>query len=275
MFTEKVKLTGEENAPYLEAYVCDPTPGFAKRKALLVIPGGGYSHISPRETEPVAHAFLPYGYNTFVLYYTVGKGKPTGKAFPDQLIEATLAIKHIKDNAERYGIDPEELFVVGFSAGGHLAAAVATMWKHKAVLTAVDMPYGYNRPKGTLLIYPMISPDYSNCEGYTKAWGTLLGTESPTREQLNEAAIERHVDADTVPAFIVHTFTDRVVDVRNVMVLGNAYAEAGVPFEMHVYPDGPHGLSLGNAITAKGKESMLKPRFAEWVRLAAEWMQTL
>ena len=274
MFVEKIMLTEEENAPFLEAYVCDPTPSFT-RKALLIIPGGGYDYISPRETEPVAHAFLPYGYNAFVLNYTVGKGKETGKAFPDLLIEATLAIKHIKDNAEKYGIDPEELYAVGFSAGGHLAGAVATMWKHEAVLAAVDMPYGYNRPKGVMLVYPMISPDYSNCERYTRAWGTVVGSKDPTKEQLEAAAIERHVDADSVPAFIVHTFTDPVVDVRNVMVLGKAYAEAGVPFEMHVYPSGPHGLSVANAITAKGKASLQSPRFSEWVRLATEWMQTL
>ena len=229
--------------------------------------------LSPREGEPVAQAFMPYGYNTFVLHYTVGKH--SGKAFPAQLIEATLAIKHIKDHAEKYGIDPDELFVVGFSAGGHLAASVATMWKHEKVLAAVEMPYGYNRPKGAMLIYPMISPDYSNCEKYDRAWGTLLGCEKPTPEQLNEAAIERHVDADSTPAFVVHAFTDPVVDVRNVMILGKAYAEAGVPFEMHVYSDGTHGFSLANDVTANGKPEFINQRIAEWVRLATEWADTL
>ncbi|MBR7112509.1 MAG: alpha/beta hydrolase [Clostridia bacterium] len=272
MIVERIKLTEEENGAFIDAYIADPFREFT-RKALLVIPGGGYKNISRHEGEPVAQAFIPYGYNTFVLRYTVGKD--SGKAFPAQLIEATLAIKHIKDNAEKYGIDPAELYVVGFSAGGHLAASVATMWKHEAVLEAVEMPYGYNRPKGVMLVYPMISPEYSNCEGYTKAWGTLLGCEEPTREQLNEAAIERHVDADTAPAFIVHTFNDRIVDVRNAMILGKAYAEAGVPFEMHVYPDGPHGFSIANEIIARGRVSHIKPRIAEWVRLAAEWAQTL
>ena len=272
MIFKTINLTNEEGGATLDVYVADPHPEFT-RKALVILPGGGYTHVSPREGEPVAHAFMPYGYNAFVLHYTVGKN--SGKAFPAQLIEATLAIKHVKDHAEEYGVDPEELYVVGFSAGGHLAASVATMWKHKAVLEAVDMPYGYNRPRGVMLIYPMISPDYSNCDGYTRAWGTLLGCESPTREQLNEAAIERHVDADTVPAFIMHTYTDRIVDVRNVMVLGKAYAEAGVPFEMHVFPKGPHGLAVANGITARGKASLSNPRVAEWVRLANDWVNTL
>lgn len=272
MIVERINLTEEENGAYVDAYIAAPLPGFT-RKAILIIPGGGYNHVSPREGEPVAHAFLPYGYNAFVLHYTVGKD--SGKAFPAQLIEATLAIKHIKDNAEQYGIDPAELYVIGFSAGGHLAGAVATMWKHEAVRAAVEMPYGYNRPKGVMLIYPMISPDYSNCDGYNSAWGTLLGCENPTEEQLHEVAIERHVDADSPPAFVLHTFSDRIVDVRNVMILGKAYAEAGVPFEMHVYPKGPHGLSVANGITAHGKEGLVNPRFAEWVRLATDWVRTL
>ena len=83
------------------------------------------------------------------------------------------------------------------------------------------------------------------------------------------------MDSDTAPAFIVHTFNDRIVDVKNAMILGKAYAEAGVPFEMHVYPDGPHGFSIANEIIARGRVSHIKPRIAEWVRLAAEWAQTL
>ena len=272
MIVERIDLTEEEGGAYVDAYIAAPLRGVT-HKAILIFPGGGYVSVSKCEGEPVAHAFLTYGYNAFVLRYTVGKD--SGKAFPTQLIEATLAIKHIKDNADKYGIDPAELYVVGFSAGGHLAASVATMWKHEAVLAAVEMPYGYNRPKGAMLLYPMISPDYSNCDGYTRAWGTLLGCESPTREQLNEAAIERHVDADSAPVFVAHTFNDPVVDVRNVMILGKAYAEAGVPFEMHVFPDGTHGLSLANSVTARGRADNVNPRFADWVRLATDWVQTL
>ena len=272
MKTERIELVAGRPDVWMDTYIAEPVKNFI-RKALLIIPGGAYEYCSARESEPVAMAFMPYGYNAFVLHYTVGID--SGRAFPTQLIEATLAIKHIKDHAEEYGIDPEELFVVGFSAGGHLAGAVATMWKSEAVRAAVDMPYGYNKPKGAMLIYPMTSPDYSNCERYTKAWGTLLGCENPTQEQLDSAAVEKHVDADSVPAFIMHTYTDPTVDVRNVMVLGKAYAEAGVPFEMHVFPEGPHGLSVANAITAMGRPHHINPRVAEWVRLAAAWAEDL
>jgi acetyl esterase/lipase len=262
MKTERIDLVAGRPDVWMDTYIAEPMKNFI-RKALLIIPGGAYEYCSARESEPVAQAFMPYGYNAFVLHYTVGVD--SGRAFPTQLIEATLAIKHIKDHADEYGIDPEELFVVGFSAGGHLAGAVATMWKSEAVRAAVDMPYGYNKPKGAMLIYPMTSPDYSNCERYTKAWGTLLGCENPTQEQLDSAAVEKHVDADSVPAFIMHTYTDPTVDVRNVMVLGKAYAEAGIPFEMHVFPNGGHGLGL-----AKNN-----PAAAQWAELCRDWLKRL
>ena len=258
MKTERIELVAGRPDVWMDTYIAEPMKNFI-RKALLIIPGGAYEYCSARESEPVAMAFMPYGYNAFVLHYTVGVD--SGRAFPTQLIEAT--------------IDPEELFVVGFSAGGHLAGAVATMWKSEAVYSAIEMPYGYNKPKGAMLIYPMTSPDYSNCERYTNAWGTLLGCENPTREQLDSAAVEKHVDADSVPAFIMHTYTDPTVDVRNVMVLGKAYAEAGIPFEMHVFPEGPHGLSVANRITAMGRPHHINPRVAEWVRLAAAWAENL
>ncbi len=258
---------GNENA-YLDTYIADPTSHFT-RKAMLVIPGGGYGAVcSGREGEPIAHAFMPYGYNAFVLHYTVGRKKP----FPQQLTEAALAIKHIKDHADEYGIDPEQLFVVGFSAGGHLAASTGVLWKNQAVLNAVPMPYGYNKPRGVMLIYPVISPQF---EHHFNSFQNLWCTDTPTREQLDAAAIEQHVDADSAPAFIMHTANDQLVDVRNAFTVATAYSLAGVPFELHIYPDAPHGVALGNQITAGTTPKFNNSAIAEWVRLAANWTESL
>ncbi len=254
---------GNENA-YLDTYIADPTSHFI-RKAILVIPGGGYGAVcSDREGEPIAHAFMPYGYNAFVLHYTVGRKKP----FPQQLIEATLAIKHIKDHAEAYGIDPEQLFVVGFSAGGHLAASTGVLWKNEEVLKAVPMPYGYNKPRGVMPIYPVI------CD-HIGSFRNLWCTDMPTKEQIDMVAIDQHVDADSAPAFIMHTANDQVVDVRNALTLATAYSLADVPFELHIYPDAPHGSALCNRITARNNPKWNNPNIAEWVRLAANWAETL
>ena len=258
---------GNENA-YLDTYIADPTAHFT-RKAMLVIPGGGYGAVcSDREGEPIAHAFMPYGYNAFVLHYTVGRKKP----FPAQLTEAALAIKHIKDHADEYGIDPEQLFVVGFSAGGHLAASTGVLWKNEEVLKAVPMPYGYNKPRGVMLIYPVISPQFQH---HIASFRNLWCTDTPTAEQLDAAAIEQHVDSDSAPAFIMHTANDQLVDVRNALTVATAYSLAGVPFELHVYPDAPHGVALGNPITAGTTAKFNNPSIAEWVRLAANWAETL
>ena len=265
---ERIYLMEGNEEAYIDTYVADPIATLT-RKALLVIPGGGYGNVcSDREGEPIAHAFLPYGYNAFVLHYTVGRKKP----FPAQLIEATLAIKHIKDHAEEYGIDPEQLFVVGFSAGGHLAASTGALWKNDEVLAAVPMPEGYNKPRGVMLIYPVISPKFQN---HIKSFRNLWCTDTPTEEQLSAAAIEEHVDADSAPAFILHTANDQVVDVRNALTVADAYARAAVPFELHIYPDAPHGVALANEITWQTVEKWKNASIAEWVRLAANWADSL
>ena len=126
---EKIELSG---GAWMDAYIADAVSGFTRR-ALLVIPGGGYWDVcSEREGEPIAMAFLPHGYNAFVLHYTVGRKKP----FPTQLLEAAEAISLIKARAAEYGHGEDEVFVVGFSAGGHLAATTAVHWRHPAIKAA-------------------------------------------------------------------------------------------------------------------------------------------
>ena len=263
---ERIVLTQEREGVYLDAYIADPIKALT-RKAILVIPGGGYRGVcSDREGEPIAMAFLPYGYNAFVLHYTVDK-KHT---FPTQLIEATLTIKHIKDHAQEYGIDPDELFVVGFSAGGHLAACTGVFWKMDELYRAVEMSYGYNKPKGTMLIYPVINAA-SHCGSIKNLWAT----DEPTDEQIAAASIDLHVDADSAPAFILHTANDQVVNVNGTLMAAMAYSNAGVPFELHIYPDSPHGVALGNHVTECGNEKWNRPAIAEWVRMAAYWADHL
>lgn len=264
MIFKTISLRPEDPAITLDAYVADPYN--EPRKALLVIPGGGYGGVcSDREGEPVALAFIPYGYNAFVLKYSVGRKRP----FPAQLIEAATAIKHIKDNAEEYGIDPEELFVVGFSAGGHLTASCGILWKHPAIYEALDMPYGYNKPKGIMPIYPVI-------RGHEGSFKNLWCTDEPTEEQRAQTYLDLHVDADSAPAFVWHTFTDATVPVQDSIALANAYVKAGIPMELHIYPKGPHGMALANRQTAlRGDMNYANPEIAKWVAMAAAWADSL
>ncbi len=263
MIHEKITLTDDKEV-YLETYAPDKVDGY-KGKAILVIPGGGYGCVcSEREGEPIALAFLKYGYSAFVLHYSVGKENN----FPKQLTEASLAIKHIKDNAERYNIDPSEVFAVGFSAGGHLCGSLGILWKNDEVQKSIDMPYGYNKPKGVMMIYPVVSGEEF---GHIDSFKNLLGSDAPTKQQLDTVSLEKHVDAESSPAFIVHTATDDLVNVRNSLTLGEAYAKAGKKFELHIYPDAPHGVALGNAITECGCEKWVDKSIEKWVEQAAEW----
>ena len=242
------------------------------RNAILVIPGGGYGVVcSDREGEPIALAFLPYGYNGFVLHYSVRESSE--KTFPAQLIQASMAMKHIKDHAEEYNIDPEKVFVTGFSAGGHLTASLGILWHLKEIYEAVDMPYGYNKPAGIMPVYPVITGiekfgDFGSVEN-------LWGTKDLTEEQRVAVSLERHVDEKSSPAYIVHTSNDQLVPVQNSLVLANAYAEAGLPFELHIYPDGPHGMALGNQITECGEKKYNDPCFAKWIENAVLWAEKI
>ena len=268
MIYKKIPLDPTDESVYLEVYAADKVGSFV-RNAILVIPGGGYSMVcSDREGEPIALAFLPYGYNSFVLHYSVTEN--SDKHFPAQLIQASLAIKHIRDHAEEYNIDPEKVFVTGFSAGGHLTASIGTLWHLKEIYEAVDMPYGYNKPNGIMPVYPVICMEkFSHPGSFENLWGCTGLTE----EQKLAVSIEKHVDEKSAPAYIVHTANDQVVPVQNALVLANAYAESGVPFELHVYPDGPHGMALGNQITQCGEEKYNEPCFAKWIEHAALWAE--
>ncbi|MBQ8813082.1 MAG: alpha/beta hydrolase [Lachnospiraceae bacterium] len=269
MVNKRVYFEPENRDTYLDIYVADPLKDFT-RKAILVIPGGGYGEVcAEREGEPIGMAFMPYGYNAFVLHYSVGPQK----RFPTQLIEASLAMKHIRDHAQEYNIDPEKIFVTGFSAGGHLAGCLGTMWGKEEIYQAVDMPYGYNKPTGMMLIYPVVTgvTEYSHALSFRN----LLGVDMPEEEQLAACSIEQNVTEMSVPLFIVHTSNDQIVDVRNSLCLAEKYREKGINFEMHIYPDGPHGVALGNEITKCGVEKYKNTAIAKWVENAVEWAERI
>lgn len=270
MIFEKIRFMPDAGEDVrLDAYLADPISGFL-RKAMLVIPGGGYGAVcSDREGEPIAHAFLARGFNAFVLHYTVGRKKP----YPAQLREASLAVARIRENAAEYGIDPNKVFAVGFSAGGHLAGSLGTMWHREEAWKDLGFPFGANRPDGVMLVYPVVSgvEPYGDCGTIRN----LLCSDVTTPEERRVVSLECAADERSSPLFLVHTSNDQGVDVRNSLVLASAYREHGLEFEMHIYPDAPHGIALGNDITACGNPKWSNPRIARWVDDAAAWAESL
>lgn len=266
---ERIYLTEANEDAYIDTYIADPTAKYT-RKALLVIPGGGYECVcANREGEPIALAFMPYGFNCFVLHYTVARKR----TFPAQLIEASAAMKHIRDNAENYGIDPEKVFAIGFSAGGHLTGSLGTLWHLPQVCEALDMPYGYNRPSGIMMIYPVVTADIKH--SHRRSFLMLSGLDDPTCEELEPMSLEKQVDERSSPLFLVHTSDDDCVPVMNSLLMAQAYNAAGKKFELHIYPSAPHGMALGNDITAEGFTPFSSPILAGWVKAAADWSESV
>lgn len=262
MLYERIPLDADNPQVYLDVYAADPVGSYV-RSAILVIPGGGYATCcADREGEPIAQAFMPHGFNAFVLHYSTCTN--SDKVFPAQLIEASKAMQHIRENAAQYNIDPNRVFACGFSAGGHLAASLGTMWHLPEVCAQV--PDGVNRPDGMILVYPVISGKYHN-----SSFCSLLGSHEPTQSQLEMCSIENHVDHRAVPVFIVQSSNDELVDIRNSLILAEAYRNAGLTFELHIYPDAPHGAALANEITACGNEKWVVPAMAQWVDHAVCW----
>ncbi len=268
---EKFTLTETKDKKItLTAYIAGATPDVPpslNRKTVLVCPGGSYRYCSNVEGEPVALAYLAAGFNTFVLDYSVTSENEEGKKFPGQLIEAAMAMKFIKDNAEKFHIDPEYVFVCGFSAGGHLAASLGILYNSDFVKAALDMPENWARPAGMILAYPVItSGKYTHAESIKN----ILHEDENDDEARCAVSLERRVDGNTVPAFIWHTRTDALVPVENSLLLATALAENGIPFELHVYPDGPHGLSLANSVVGRVNDTA-----AQWFSESVRWMNSI
>lgn len=264
---EVIHLCKDDDNVTLTTYI--PVTRAVKSDAMLVIPGGGYGAVcSDREGESVAMAFASRGIHCFVLNYSI---KEKAK-FPRPLLEASLAMAHIRTHAEEYGVNAERVFVCGFSAGGHLAASLGTRWHTGEVNEALDIPYGINRPTGMILCYPVISYFEKTHMG---TFQNAFGTTEPTEEQIEFCSLDRGLSPETTaPAFLWHTANDTTVNVQNTLRMATALSEAGVPFEAHVYPCGPHGLGLANEITAVD-EKMILPRVEGWVDLAFGWIKTI
>ena len=277
MINKKINLREDDPDIYMTTYLSEI--GGAPRDAMLVLPGGGYEMVChEREGEPVALAYMNEGLNAFVLHYSI-KEKAV---FPRSLCDASLAISYIRAHAREFNINPNRVFVVGFSAGGHLAACLGTMWDLPEIRELTGIAYGDNKPSGVILGYALVSGKPNALQVgeaernvITAAIARLLGKENPTEEELDRYSVENYVKAETAaPMFAFHTATD-FLPVVHPILLGIAYANAGVPFELHVYPNGPHGLSLANKATSLGNPILESEAVATWLGHSVEWMKNI
>lgn len=250
--------------PTLTAYIIDDastSEKARKRPCVVVFPGGGYWFCSEREAEPIALQFLAAGIPSVVVDYCVAPANH----YPSALEDASEAIKLVRKHADEWGIDRDKIAVIGFSAGGHLAASISTLWDEEPIKT----PDGANKPNAAILCYPVISSDDT-------IWhkGSFDNLCNGDEALVKAMSLENRVSEKTPPCFIWHTFTDGAVPVENSLVFANALRKAGVSCEMHIFPEGPHGLSLANSDTAS-REVEVNPHVAKWVELALDWLEDL
>ncbi len=239
-----------------------------KYPAVVICPGGGYEATSDREAEPVALKFAAAGFNTAVLRYSVGNAR-----FPAALFELASAVAMLRSRADEWSIDSERIFICGFSAGGHLCANLGTLWNRDFVKNALGFHGGEHRPSGMMLCYPVIT---SGEKAHRPSINALLGDMSGDKGLLELISAEKQVSADTPPSFIWHTFTDTAVPVDNSLLMAAALSDKGVPFELHIFPNGPHGLALANKITAgTGYPQYIVPECQQWADMAIRWAENL
>ena len=234
-----------------------------RRPAVLVLPGGGYCVTSEREATPIALEFLSCGAAAFVLHYSVAPDR-----FPTSLCQVYAAIRQIRDNADEWNIDPDRISVIGFSAGGHLAASSGVLWNSE-VAKYCGFADGRHKPNGMILCYPVITGGEKAHRG---SFDNLLG-ENASAGKVDYLSLEKRVDSDTPRAFIWHTFEDNCVPVENSLLFASALVKNGISTELHIYPHGWHGMSLVNDVLYKdGALPDSVKKAGTWVALAKEWL---
>lgn len=268
MLHERIYLNENDDRVYIDTYVSDRD---TVRDAMLVIPGGGYAIVCmDREGEPIALDFFAKGYNCFVLHYRCGT---KDDVYPKQITDAGSAMIYIKENAERFKINPKRVFAVGFSAGGHLCGSLATMFDYPEVKAVFGDKAGMIRPTGAILSYPVTVTEGKPHPGSFK---NLLGKplSEYTEEELKKFSIASAVTPNTSPMFLWHTVEDETVPVEGTLKLGLALTAAGVNYQMSIYPYGPHGIALATEVS-KGAGSHVQPIASSWTSEADTWMKTL
>ena len=237
MKTEVITLDETRNVT-LTAYL-QPVGGkftyIAQRPAVLILPGGGYQYCSDREADPVAFAYLKAGFQAFILRYSVAEYS----AWPTPLLDVDQAMGMMRERADEWNLYPDKICVIGFSAGGHLAAASATM--------------GLQRPNAAILGYAVCGADVKSC--------------NMSAPDCNEM-----VDGKTPPCFVFAARDDGLVPVKNSLGFLQALAEKGIAFESHIYSYGGHGFSTADSsVQNPAKEGSV--RLGNWVGDSIGWLK--
>ncbi len=227
----------EKDIPTLQPYL--PEPSIASGAAIVICPGGGYRALAPHEGKDYALWLNQHGVAGFVLKYRLGSA---GYRHPRMLEDAARAVRLVRARAAEWGIAPKRIGIMGSSAGGHLASTLLTHFDAGRPDAADPIERQSSRPDLGILCYPVISMGPNAHPG---SKNNLLG-EDPSPELVKLLSNELQVTPQTPPVFLWHTYEDAAVKVENSLDFAAALRKAGVPFDLHVYQQGRHGIGLGN-----------------------------
>jgi acetyl esterase/lipase len=262
--------------------------GDRRHPAIILCAGGGFLRVSDREKEPVALCLLAHGYQVVVLNYgtcATGAGR-----YPKPLLDLARMIASVRDHAEEWNIASDKIAIMGFSSGGTLCASLATCWQEPFLSDLVHVPAEKLRPNAVVLCYPMLdflqerasmekeSEDrYSPCVGmrrnaYLKiSYEAMLGSYA-TEEQYRQTSPYYHVTSQVPPTFLWHTAQDEMVSAAQSMRYALRLQEEGVPYELHIFEEGAHGLALAGAETS-GVPELINRDVAEWIGMAVRFLK--
>jgi acetyl esterase/lipase len=281
MITTTVPLREDPNAVYLEAYVLKNSLEFQsgnKRPAVIICPGGAYLRTSDREAEPVALHFLARGYHAFVLRYSVQT------RFPQPMLDLATAIRTVRQNTDEWFVDGDQIVVCGFSAGGHLAASLGVHWDKPFIYEPLQASADQIKPNALILGYPVIDlellanppialdPEAEPVGLNEHVLATVLGEFPPPRALVEQYRLDHHVSSATPPTFLWHTADDQLVFAQNALRFATALAGHHVPYELHIFESGVHGLSLADETTDE-QGQFLNEDCQIWIDLALKWLE--
>ncbi len=290
----------------LTGYLVESTPEIDKNKtfpAVLILPGGAYLATSDREADPVAMRFLAKGYHAFILRYSTEgsaiyqngnsdgsifeqvisklnqeKDKTPISVYPTPLLDVAEAMDYIRKNALEWHVDADKIVVCGFSAGANLAAQLGVYWDKEWLTDMADVNSEQIKPNALILGYPLL--DYKVMEqklnesnnpqlqGFFKISNkAVFNTDQPNETQMIEASPLQHVSKNVPPTYIWHTAADPLVYVEHSLLFAIELQKHGVPWELHCFQDGEHGLSLADETTGP-----VDSHVANWVPLMFEWL---
>ena len=269
--------------------------------AVVICPGGSYMYVSKREAEPIAYQFLAEGYHVFILNYsTIGSAiekegrnperdelyqiasmveddKELGSEFPTPLTELAKTMTFIRENCHEFNIDPDRIGVAGFSAGGHLSASLGVHWSSEWLKEAAGAENRWFRPNFQILSYPildyMLNKEIAEERGmgdprFMEMASRMIYGAEPDEEMVRLTRLKDYVSQDTPPTFTWHTMEDELVFIQNSLDFAKVLDTHQIPWELHTFQHGEHGLSLGTELTGK-----IDDRASQWLDLMFSWLK--